>query len=537
MWFLRWAPYALAHPTNPFFTDHLAAPSGVNLMWNTASSVFVSVLVSPVTLLFGAIVSYNVVLIGAIALSAWCAFFAVRRYTHSFTAPLLGGAVYAFSPYVISQAVLHENFALAFAPPLFLLGIDELLVRRRHTPWVVGALLGALAAVQLLTTEELVLTSAMFGLVLIVVIALHHRDRIREMLLPVRDAATAALVAFVGLAAWPLAVQFVGPQRITGTLQPPGVFVTDLLNPVLPTSFQLIAPSAATDLSSHFSGLTHEADAYLGIGLIVLLAVFVGRHWNDLRVRIAAIVGLVALVLSLGPNLVIAGKNTGWPLPWHALQSLPLFENALPSRLVVFMWLAVAVLIGIAVDSALAWHEWRKTAPRLVAIAVALLAIVPAALPVSNVSVPAFFQHTQQDGVADGSTLLVAPFFTDGAGADPMLWAAVAGDSFRMPEAYAFVPGDAAGHASFGPPANALTSLMQQIQDTGVVIVVRDPLRSVVANVLVADGVQDVVVGPMANRGQMVAFFTDLFGRPPVDIDGVQLWRNVDRQGVAPPPS
>ena len=115
-----------------------------------------------------------------------------------------------------------------------------------------------------------------------------------------------------------------------------------------------------------------------------------------------------------------------------------------------------------------------------------------------------------------------------------MLWGAVAGDSFAMPEAYAFIPINSRGDPNYGPPPDALNTIMQRIQDTGVVIVVRGFLRSVVADVLKADGVKDVVVGPMANRGQMVAFFTDLFGRPPAQIDGVQLWRDVDRAGVAP---
>jgi hypothetical protein len=45
--------------------------------------------------------------------------------------------------------------------------------------------------------------------------------------------------------------------------------------------------------------------------------------------------------------------------------------------------------------------------------------------------------------------------------------------------------------------------------------------------------VSAVVVGPMNNRRQMVGFFTDLFGRPPEEVGGVELWRDVDRAGVS----
>lgn len=48
--------------------------------------------------------------------------------------------------------------------------------------------------------------------------------------------------------------------------------------------------------------------------------------------------------------------------------------------------------------------------------------------------------HWERSGIGDGNTIMVAPFFRDGAGADPMLWAAVAEGGIQMPEAYGFVP-------------------------------------------------------------------------------------------------
>ena len=76
-------------------------------------------------------------------------------------------------------------------------------------------------------------------------------------------------------------------------------------------------------------------------------------------------------------------------------------------------------------------------------------------------------------------------------------------------------------------------AIMEAIQDRGVVIVARDscPRR----NRLRAreTGITDVIVGSMRYRGEMVAFFTDLLGRPPVEVDGVALWRDVHEVGVA----
>jgi hypothetical protein len=74
---------------------------------------------------------------------------------------------------------------------------------------------------------------------------------------------------------------------------------------------------------------------------------------------------------------------------------------------------------------------------------------------------------------------------------------------------------------------------MEAIQDRGQAIVAGGQVRAEVAADLRTKGVRDVVVGPMDHHNEMVGFFADLFGRPPESVDGVQLWRDVDRQGVS----
>ncbi len=88
--------------------------------------------------------------------------------------PLVGGAVYAFSPYVVSHAALHLNLATAWVPPLFLLVIDELVVTRRRPPWQSGLALGVLGVAQLLISEELLATSVVAATVLVGVMASTH---------------------------------------------------------------------------------------------------------------------------------------------------------------------------------------------------------------------------------------------------------------------------------------------------------------------------------------------------------------------------
>ena len=76
----------------------------------------------------GPIFAYNVLVLAAIVGSAATARLVVGRYVGGTVAPLIGGAVYGFSPYVISHAALHLNLAIAWLPPLVLLVFDDLLV-------------------------------------------------------------------------------------------------------------------------------------------------------------------------------------------------------------------------------------------------------------------------------------------------------------------------------------------------------------------------------------------------------------------------
>jgi hypothetical protein len=528
-WFLAWVPTALELGQNPLLTDRLNAPDGANLMWN-ASSPLLGVLATPFTRTGGPIFAYNVAVLAGIALSGLAAFAALRRYTAGPLGPLVGGALYALSPYVASHTALHLQLIHVWAPPLFLIILDELIVRRRRTPEVLGVALGVVGALQILTFEEFLATSAVAGALLAIVIAAVVRERaaittsLQRMILAVLP----GLAAFVLIAGLPLAVQFLGPQQVHGAVQDTGLFSMDLLNPILPTSYQLIAPDAVTDVSHKFSGLYHEATGYIGLPLLLVLAWIVATRRDDRRVVVAAIMAVAMLVFSLGPELHVAGESWGVPMPWLPIGSLPLLEHALPGRLTLFMWLAIAVMVAIGVDHAAGLPRRRQVGARLAAIAAALVFVIPAPANSSTTEVPAFFRSWDQQGIDRDAVILFAPWFTNGAGADPMLWAAVAEARPRMYEGYVYVP-DARGRPRYGPPPGPLAKLMIDAQDHGIVPALDGEARSAAFNELRNAGVSVVIVGPMRHRAEMIELFTDLFGEPPIESGGVQLWRDVGR--------
>jgi hypothetical protein len=541
LWYLGWTPYALSHGLDPFFTTMINAPAGVNIMWNTGMPALGLVAWLP-ALIGGPIFAYNVMLVAGIALSGWTAYLALRRHAGDGLGSMIGGAVYAFSPYVASHAALHLNLTTAWVPPLFLLVLDELLVRRRRPAWQLGIALGLLSVLQLLISEEILATSVLAsGVLVAVLIVLRWREGrdavadLRDRLRSVVTALATATATFLIVGGWPLAAQFFGPQRITERVQDPARFSTDLLNLILPTPYQAIAPDFATEVSRDFSGLFHEATGYLGLPLLAVLVIVAIFRWSDTRIRTATLTGLVLLILSFGPRLNVGGGDTGIPMPWLPLASLPLLEHVLPARLTQFVWLAVAGVVAIVVTETLR-RPFEAAAPRLIAIGVALVLIMPAPLRHWSIEVPDFFRTWPAQGIGPGETVLVAPYFHGGAGADPMVWAAFAGHELRMPEAYAYLPGPDGETRTSSPPTQ-LTDAMAAIQEDGLFLVAGGEVRATIEQDLRAAEVRHVIVGPMRYRGQMEGFFEHLFGRPAEQVGGVSIWRDVDVQGVSPEPS
>jgi hypothetical protein len=532
IWYLGWTPHALAHGLDPFFTTQIGSPAGVNVMWSPSMPLLGMLGWLPAKIgdpVFG----FNVLVVVGIALSGSTAWLAIRRWTGDGPGPIIGGAVYAFSPYVVSHAALHLNLATAWVPPLLLIAIDELLVTRRRPPWQAGVALGVLCAAQLLISEEMLATSIVAAGILVLVMTVARRDR--QVVARLAPGLAAAIPTFLLLAGWPLAAQFFGPQRISRQVQDPTTFSTDLLNLVLPTPYQLIAPAASTRLSREFSGFYHEATGYLGLPLLVLLVVVTVRQWDDLRVRVASVTGALMLVLSLGPWLHIGKAPLHIPLPWLVLGKLPLLEHVLPGRLTVYVWLAVAVVVAIVIARATRLAP-RLAAWRLLAVGASLVLLLPAPLSRAPFATPAFFRNWASHHIGADETVLVAPYFVNGSEAAPMVWAAEADYGLRMPEAYAYVPQPNGGTYS-GPPQTQLTFTMFVIQERGAWLVARGEQRTQVAADLKNADVRHVIVGPTPHWRQLLAFFTDLFGRAPEIVDEIALWRDINVREIPAPPA
>lgn len=533
LWVLRWTPFAIAHGENPFITTYLNAPFGVNLLWNT-SLPLPGLVLAPVTLLIGPVMTYNLLLTLGLALSAWTAYLAVGRYVSSRLAALLGGLVYGFSPYMLAHSLGHVNLTLVFLPPLLLLLVDDIVVRQRHRPLRDGALLGLVAACQLLISEEVLVTTAITGLLLLVVLAVSHPRQVRSHLPYAAKAFGVAVALFVVLAAAPLANQLFGSYRYSGPASASAHrLVNDLWTFAVPSRQMLLSTTATDAVTFRLPGNSAERSGYLGGPLLLLTIGMAVWWWSRPVVRTAALLACFTAVLSMGAALYVGGHRTTIQLPWAAVRGLPVMESIIPARIAMYTALFVGLLLAVFVDQVRTWPGWRRVLGGAVVL-LALAPIVPRGISSGRpVEVPRFFTSAAVREVPAGSVALVVPF-PDRFAPVGMLWQSMAGIHFKMPGGY-FLGPNAAGRAQYGPPPSDTRRVVVGLTSGNAQAprLLRRYCPSVKAE-LRSWGVRTVLVGPTANQAEVATFFQGMLGRSPEDIGDVLVWKDLELGSPCP---
>jgi hypothetical protein len=492
-WFLGWMAFAVSHGHNPFFTNAINAPYGVNLAAEP-SIPLLGLLGTPVTLALGPIATMNLMIRLGLAASAGSFYLVTRRWCRRELAPFIGGCCYALSSPVVSRltAVWHVNLIwLGLLPVLVYCG-ERLLVRQRGSPLRVGCLTGLVAGLQYLVSSELLAGLAILAVVGTIIVVAAKRREWRDHLTYAIRGSLAALFVFAVIAGYPIGMGLWGPRHVSGSIQPAAhlqLFRMDLLAPIVPTRVQWADPSFLHAIGRDIfhtvvvQGGGGETGGYLGLPLVALLAWFVLRQRRRLLVTGSAALAVAAFILSLGSHLQVAGHVARWfPLPEAVLAHLPVFDNVVPTRFFVFTVLFSCVVFSVGLDGALARlveeralriaREARSSSrarrasrggrvSRPVvgrgwglagAVLLALAALVPAFPITSEVTVmtPALAAGVHRV-VESGSRVVAYPF--PHAGYDEaMLWQAEDGFRFSLVGGYAYVPRPGGGAQTWPTP-------------------------------------------------------------------------------------
>jgi hypothetical protein len=424
-WFLAWTPWAIAHGQSPLHTPSLFAPNGVDLTW----SAFVpgpAIVAWPSTEAFGTLVSYNLWMLLAPALSAWAAYLVCRRITDRFWPSVAGGYLFGFSVYLAGQiAGGHLNLVLIFPVPL----AAYLVIRRVDGSlgrWAFLAQLTVTLLALFSISTEVFATCAFLGAIAFGI----------AWFLAGVDRGTVARAALLTLGAYGitalLVLPYVAPALRT---QPPNLVrsraAADLLGFVVPRDQTLIGGSAMASITDRFTDPVREDGSYVGIGGIALL---VGFAITERRRRSTwGLLGFVAIaiVLTLGSVLTIRGRPS-ITLPFSILARLPLIKNAHADRFTAYVALAVGVIAAIWVARARGRALWIRW-PIVIVTAIVLLPSVRTPPWHFEDRTPAFFSTGTYTTYVQPNEIVAVIAYTKG---ESMSWQATTDFAFRLPWAY-----------------------------------------------------------------------------------------------------
>jgi hypothetical protein len=540
-WLLAYGAHALTHGQNPFLTDLLNVPDGVNLAVNTSITVY-AVAFAPLTFLLGAPVTFLVILTLNLAGTAYAWYWLFSRHLVRWgPAAAVGGLFCGFAPHMVAHANAHLNWTALWIFPLIIWRVLRL---REPGRWLRnGVVLGGLVAVAFSLAAEALLFTALACALFLGGWTLARVNRAAALhALPTfaRGLGVTAVVAFA-LLAYPLWMHFFGPQGFRGTGFDTQIHSEDVAAYGAFPSRSLAGLAGLAGAATRLAPNPTEENSFFGVPLLLLAVAGFVTLWRRAdaarraSLRALAITAGVFGVLSFGPRVKWYGEVTGIRLPYALVQRLPVFDAALPARLA----LVVAPIVGLLLAWTLVVAAGRPRPVRVgwaVAFALALLPLVPVPLhTVERAPVPHFITSgAWRSYVPSGGVLAPAAptldVLPDGQRWQAYAFAARQGE-FAVPGGFFLGPGGPDGRGRIGPVPRPTESLLRRVARTGVVppigpaerAAARDDLRYWRADVVI---LPDRVHGAKwpVHVDALLAATTALLG-PPDRVDDVWLWR------------
>jgi hypothetical protein len=441
IWFLAWWAHALASGVNPLFTHAVWAPAGFNLAWTT-NIPLAGLLMLPVTRTLGAVPAYNILCLLCPAVVGWAAYVMCRHIVRELAPALLGGLVFGFSPYLVCKLLGDIDLALVPMLPLAVyltLRAFDGTMRRRNFIVMLALVLGAQFLIFIETFATMTMSATIAIAIALLVTGERDRARVRALIVPIALSYALAMLLLAPYLYYLFAFGF--PH---GTIWSTNTGSIDLLNFLVPVPTNALGRlDAMRAIAVNFRAGIYDTDAYLGLTLVVAIAM-AWRRWHEPAVRLLILFSAAIGVLAMG-SWMQAGGRFIVPMPWMIVSALPLIAKAMPARLAVYMFLAIAILCAMWI-SAPPPGAPRRVALRWLAGALIALSFLPsldASFWATTLATPEFFSTgLYRQYLRPNETVVILPYGFEG---DGMLWQALCGFDFRM----------AGGYTGFAPPIPA----------------------------------------------------------------------------------
>lgn len=420
---------------DPLDTMYIYYPDGVSLALHalivskTVPGLLLQAFLSPVT-------TFNLFLLASLALSGYTTWLLVRCVTGDDAAALVGGLIFACSPFYLAHATAgHLDYISAEGIPLFSYFITRAFDGERWQDALYAGMAMAYTAVSNWAY-------ALYLLVFCVLFVIYRLivERWAHLRWPVlRQYFIIAVVAMTCSAPLTLPAYLAsrsGTYDITRYVGGAALYVSDALGFFTPSPDHFLVGDLIRPVFDRFTGGRFEGTVFLGFSALALAALGLQRAGRQ-RGRFWLIVALIFAVISLGPGLHVLGHyRFAWlawmrmgsvarqlgvpmkpewiemfdhapmiPLPGAVLQLLPFFKwTRAPSRFVVVTMLALAVLAGFGIvrlRESLRDRRWlhvpASTAVTVIAGVMVLFESCILPFPTTPTDVPTFYRYLAQE--------------------------------------------------------------------------------------------------------------------------------------------
>ena len=530
-WMLAHGARVLTEGVSPFFSYSLNYPDGVNMMANT-SVLAVSLPLTPVTVIFGPHVSFNLFLTLALVCTgaAWYVVLS-RRLVTSRTAAWVGALLATFAPSMISHASGHPNIVSQFLVPILIW--RTLKLREPGKAVRNGLILAGVVVWQAFINLEILFMTAVGLGVFFAVMAICRRNTHAGEWRPFVRALGVTAAASLAALAYPLYLQFFGPQAYHGLSEFVRYFGADLGSF---TAYARRSIAGSTLSAERFTQNASEENAFFGWGLVILFVALV--FWMRRRAAVLALAGIALFfgAMSLGPHIYFRGKPTGYAGLWAYLHNVPVLSSAVPTRWALAIAPIIAIVLAFGCQHAIDLGKRQPGARNplrlalVTVVAMALVPLFPTPLPTRQMSqIPAFITDGSWKQYVDQDHTLVALPLPNSFYPQPMRWAAYTGNDMKLARGYAIFPTsnplkpeDRTGR--FEGPWRPTSGLFASIKQGFPAPVINDLRREVTLADLRFWKAGVIVVVPQSRDIQMIQTMQEILNREPMLVGGVWLW-------------
>lgn len=342
-WDIWWFNKALSEPDIALsFSNYIYYPEGSSLLLHAFSfyNLFISLFLMPI---FNRVIVYNLLILHSFLLSGIGAFLLTRYLTKNSWASLIGGFIFAFSPFHFAHALHHLPISSIQFIPFFVLFFIKAIKNNSKRDLFLAGLFFFLNSIS--SWYYFFFAICFIGFSYIYLMWRSKQIFLKKVIL---KSTLIVGITIIILLPWFFRMGVTILKNPQAIQRGHNCFVVDTLALFVPDNYHWLANlKLVKNINDRFTGIDWEKTAYLGIINIVIMAL---AFKQTIRKTAKFFLGFFAsLVISMGASIHILGWVSLVRLPYTIISHMPIFLNArCPSRFLSFVYLFWAVIIAFS---------------------------------------------------------------------------------------------------------------------------------------------------------------------------------------------